>query len=104
MRGWTGVVDLPHLDNHSKELAIFTGAAVEQIEGLSVLVPELPRNPDHHACVVPGCIGEQLAEMGVVCLSQLIFDYHQAVTITRQDVQPITADRSFLARRFQIQS
>ena len=92
MRGWSGIVDFPHLNDHTEELALVVGAAIEQIQGLSVLVSEIPRDPDHDVCVITGRVGEQLAEMRVVGRLQLILNGRPR---SRARMSNESADRRF---------
>ena len=64
------VADTPCFDLETKEGDVAPGDLVEPIEGSTVLVREVPCNPDHGSRAQAGGIGDGLAEVIVVGLSR----------------------------------
>ena len=51
------------LDLHPEEAHVLGGQLVEPAQGRAVLLPELRRDPDHHARLQSGGVGEQLPQV-----------------------------------------
>lgn len=71
-RGGLGVADADHAELYPEETGVLIGAGVQPVQHCPVLWAERCGDPDHGGRMGSGCIGQQLAEVGVIGGLQLV--------------------------------
>ena len=90
-----GFTNAPKFHNYTEKLRLFVCTLIQPFERGTMLVSELPRQPNYHVGVIPCGVGQQLAQVGVIGSLKLVFDDYCAVIVQVgcQHIQRVNSNR-----------